>query len=1630
MNTAIVVCHFYCDSMKKSTFLLVYALLISLNLAAQTSLIPYKSTWKYLDTSTDQGTTWQGPAFNDAAWKSGTAKFGYGISDATTIVSYGTNPSNKNITTYFRKTFSIPDASLYTSYLLNVKRDDGVVVYVNGVEVYRNNLPSGSITYATLATDAKDNGAVAQSVTVSAAAFISGTNTVAVEVHQSKANSPDLAFDLELTAVPITPIPSPTNQPPVVAINSPTNNSKSYFGDAVPITVTASDPDGSLVKVEYFANGNKIGEATSSPYSYTWIPAITGSYTLTALATDNAGATTTSAPTTYSVTTAPVIDQTPPTVTSIDRQTPALASTNVTSVTYRAIFSEPVTGVDASDFTTSVLAGQLSGSVTAVAAAGTDGATYDVTISAIAGDGTLRLDLNATVTGITDTAGNAISGGYTGGQSYTFDQTAPSVVGIARQNPTTETTDATILSFRITFTEPVTGVDKIDFALTSVSGTANGTLGPDAVAAVGTNGTTFDVTASAVSGNGTLRLDLNSTGTGITDATGNAITGGYNSGQTYTIQQPPTTTAGFASVTNLDPLPISTNTGEKPQSKVWTYDGKHWAVLPNATGTYLWRLDGKTWTNVLKLSAKTTTKADCKLVDNVAHILLYQGPSSQMASVEYVASLGTYKLWSKRTSTVGLTLDDGVETATIDIDSNGRMWLASAGVSDINVRWSDLPYTNWSSPVTIATGVKDDDICAVIAMPKANKIAVLWSNQITKRFGFKTHTDGASPSDWSADEAPLSNAALDVGNGMADDHMNMALANDGTLYCAVKTSYDTKGYPKLILMVRRASGSWDNLYEISQAGTRPIVVLNEANTKFRVVYSSQEFGGDILYRESATASIQLSPQLTLIKGGTYDNSTSTKANFNSEVVILASSTTEAVGVLASDGPSTNMEPSAPVLASPVNTATGVEVAPTLKWNSVSGAQSYQVQVSTAADFASTVYDEGTTSTSAPVSGLAFNTNYFWRVKAVNAAGSSWSPIWSFTTKAASANPLVGNWKMDEGSGTTLADASEYNNKATTTGNPTWVTGVLGQAVKLDGATQYATVSNSASLSITGSITLAAWIKPEKTATQYILKKGIQGSTDGYELSLASTGRVFFRFNQATGSDTYRQNSLASYPVDGNTWMHIAATYNGSVIKIYINGVENSSKTLTAPPSINANNLALAIGAQSDGASKFQGAIDEVRIYNTALSADQIKELASATTTPIALAAPVLVSPANAATGIELAPTLSWNGSSGATSYQMQVSPTADFATTVIDKAVITTSSSISGLAYNTNYFWHVKASNAEGSSNWSATWSFQTISAPTGPLVGNWKMEEGSGTTLLDDSEYKNKATTVGNPTWVTGVSGQAVKLDGTAQYATVPDNTSLDITNSITLAAWIKPEKIATQYILKKATQATVDGYELSLANTGRVFFRFNQATGSDTYRQNSLASYPVDGNTWMHIAATYNGSVIKIYINGVENSSKTLTAPPSINANNLALAIGAQSDGASKFQGAIDEVRVYNTALSATQIKDLATITAPAITTVSSAAAHALTPEEAGKNDLLVYPNPFQSQATINFTLTSDINYTVALYDSKGVQVAELKRGRAIAGVQNKVIVDGTALPRGLYIVRLQTAKGSKAAKLLLNR
>jgi hypothetical protein len=345
---------------------------------------------------------------------------------------------------------------------------------------------------------------------------------------------------------------------------------------------------------------------------------------------------------------------------------------------------------------------------------------------------------------------------------------------------------------------------------------------------------------------------------------------------------------------NVD-LAVSANTGEKPESKLWEYQGQWYSAMPNKTGTWVFRLDGTTWTPQLKISTNTSSHADVKLDGDVAHILLYEGTKSQLANVQFDTGLHNYKMWSQQPQLVNINFTSGVETATLDRDSTGRLWIASDSKNTVEVRYSDGNYTNWSAPVVIATGITSDDISAITAMPN-HTIGVFWSNQNAKRFGFRTHVDGTDPSLWTTNEVPAGQWAQNKVHGMADDHMHVAAASDGTLYVAAKTGYDTKGYPTIVLLVRRPNGVWDAPYSVNTGGTRPVIVLNEIANKLVIAYTSKDGGGNILYRESPLGAISLSPEKVLIAGST-NNVTTAKQEFTDEVVFMAEGGNKAKSVV-------------------------------------------------------------------------------------------------------------------------------------------------------------------------------------------------------------------------------------------------------------------------------------------------------------------------------------------------------------------------------------------------------------------------------------------------------------------------------------------------------------------------------------------------------------------------------------------------------------------------------------------------------------------------------------------------------------------------------------------------------------
>ena len=165
-------------------------------------LVAFGSDWRYLDDNSEQA-GWRDLGFDDSTWSEGPAQLGYGDGDEDTVVSFGPDADSKHVTTWFRRTINIADPTDFVGLSLGVVRDDGVVVYVNGQEVARDNLGAGTVLPNTLGLNAIGGADESNPLPFGAPAsmLVAGDNVVAVEIHQANLDSSDISFDLELAGL-------------------------------------------------------------------------------------------------------------------------------------------------------------------------------------------------------------------------------------------------------------------------------------------------------------------------------------------------------------------------------------------------------------------------------------------------------------------------------------------------------------------------------------------------------------------------------------------------------------------------------------------------------------------------------------------------------------------------------------------------------------------------------------------------------------------------------------------------------------------------------------------------------------------------------------------------------------------------------------------------------------------------------------------------------------------------------------------------------------------------------------------------------------------------------------------------------------------------------------------------------------------------------------------------------------------------------------------------------------------------------------------------------------------------------------------------------------------------------------
>lgn len=226
--------------------------------SAPTVLVSTGAVWRYFDGGMQPGSDWMSPGFDDTTWNSGAAELGFGDGDEATVI-------NDVRTAYFRGTFTVANPADVSSLFLDLWRDDGAIVYINGVEVLRENMPPFPPTYFTLALGpAIDDGEEPVRANISPTVLVAGVNTIAVEMHQNSFTSTDMSFDLMLMAdLPDPNRPPTANNQSVVAVQN----------SATPITLTGSDPDGN--PLTYIITSLPAhGTLSGTPPNVTYTPAL------------------------------------------------------------------------------------------------------------------------------------------------------------------------------------------------------------------------------------------------------------------------------------------------------------------------------------------------------------------------------------------------------------------------------------------------------------------------------------------------------------------------------------------------------------------------------------------------------------------------------------------------------------------------------------------------------------------------------------------------------------------------------------------------------------------------------------------------------------------------------------------------------------------------------------------------------------------------------------------------------------------------------------------------------------------------------------------------------------------------------------------------------------------------------------------------------------------------------------------------------------------------------------------------------------------------------------------------------------------------------------------------------------
>ncbi|MHC4911573.1 MAG: LamG-like jellyroll fold domain-containing protein [Planctomycetota bacterium] len=514
---------------------------------------------------------------------------------------------------------------------------------------------------------------------------------------------------------------------------------------------------------------------------------------------------------------------------------------------------------------------------------------------------------------------------------------------------------------------------------------------------------------------------------------------------------------------------------------------------------------------------------------------------------------------------------------------------------------------------------------------------------------------------------------------------------------------------------------------------------------------------------------------------------------------------------------------------------------------------------------------------------------------------------------------VAHWKLDEGAGDAVYDWSRFHHGIVN--GAAWTSGYIDGALDFDGVDDYVTVSSPATLDDLplGDMTICAWIYDEySSGTTWGTVVGCYAYDHGWHLrtfSNASGDRSLYF--QVPHSTTWADYWSMDGTIQSNAWHHVAAVWDAATktAKLYVDGTETSyQEAIGGAGSYNSDasrNKNIGRIPHVGGVHYFNGAIDDVRLYDRALTVEEIPNVI------------LSWSPGGEAVSHDVYFGTNFSDVNDANTLSPAYMASQDVNTWDVNNY------DADGLAFETTYYWRIDEVNeADVNSPWRGdVWSFTTWGEFGPSLIGYWKFDEGSGGTA-HDLAGDNDGTIYG-AVWTSGKINSGLNFDGSNDYVSVGSPSSLDDLplHDMAVSAWIYDEYSAgTTWGTVAGCYNRNHGWHLrTVSNASGDRSLYFQVPHATTWSDYQSADGTIQSNAWHHVAAVWYAATktAKLYIDGAETSyQKTIAGVGAYNSDaSQSKNIGRipHVGGVHYFDGTIDDVRLFDRALSAEEVGQL---------------------------------------------------------------------------------------------------------------